>query len=158
MSGDNSKNKKEEMNHPEDENFQSTITKQAEKKPMKNELKSEEPELVEKQPSKMIERIETVMGRFSGPLLSPLESKINEKHIDKILEIKDKYDDNAFKDTQQARKFHLIYILVGVSIFVFLTLFLVGKDTELFKEILKLFISFVGGMGAGFGIKHYMKK
>ena len=158
MSGDNSKDKREEMNHSEDEKSQATITEKTEKMAMKNKLKSKEPEIVEKLPSKVKESIETFMGSFSGPFLSPLESKINEKHIEKILDIKEKYDDNAFKDTQQARKFHLIYILIGVSIFVFLTLFLIGKDTELFKEILKLFITFVGGMGAGFGIKHYMKK
>ncbi len=65
MSGDNSKDKKEEMDHPEDENSQSAITKQAEKKAVKNELKSEEPAIVEKQPSKRIESIEAaIMGSF----------------------------------------------------------------------------------------------
>ncbi len=96
------------------------------------------------------------MGSFSRSILSPLESKINEKHIDKILELGEKDNERMYKDTQHSRKFLLVYILIGVSLFVFLTLFLVGKDTELFKDIIKLFIAFVGGMGAGYGIKHYV--
>lgn len=156
MSGDNNKNKKDESGHPQDESSQTVITEQGKKKSTKNAIKAEEPEREAKQLSKILE-IEKFMG-VSGSLLSPLESKINEQHIDKILEIRERYDDKVFKDTQQSRKFMLLYILIGVALFVFLTLFLVGKDTELFKEILKLFISFVGGMGVGFGIKRYMEK
>ncbi len=158
MSGDNNnKNRKEEMNHMEDENSKSSITKQAEEKVAKHELESEHPdEILETLPPKMRERIETFMGSIAGPFVSPLESKLNEKHIDKILEIKEKYEDRVFKDTQQSRKFQLGYVLIGVSVFVFLTLLLVGKETELFKEIIKLFVAFVGGMGAGFGIKSHI--
>nr|NIM17620.1 hypothetical protein [Candidatus Aminicenantes bacterium]NIM84287.1 hypothetical protein [Candidatus Aminicenantes bacterium]NIN23773.1 hypothetical protein [Candidatus Aminicenantes bacterium]NIN47489.1 hypothetical protein [Candidatus Aminicenantes bacterium]NIN90409.1 hypothetical protein [Candidatus Aminicenantes bacterium] len=95
------------------------------------------------------------MGSISRSILSPFESKINEKHIDKILELGEKDNERMYKDTQHSRKFLLFYILIGVSLFVFLTLFLVGKDTELFKEVIKLFVVFVGGLGAGYGIKHY---
>lgn len=93
------------------------------------------------------------MQRYSGPVPSPFASKLTETHIDKIIEISAKDDERKYKDTQQARRFNLVYVLAGIFLFVFLTLFLVGKDTELFKEIIKLFIIFVGGMGAGYGIK-----
>jgi hypothetical protein len=158
MSGDNNKDKKEEMNHSEDEKSRAAINEQGEKAAMKNKLKSEEPEIIEKLPSKTKESIEAFMGSISGSFLSPLESKINEKHIDRILEIKEKYDDNAFKDTQQSRKYHLIYILIAAFFFVFLTLFLVGKDVEIFKEIIKLLAIFCGGFGTGYGIKTYKDK
>jgi hypothetical protein len=143
---DNKKDKKEEIGHHEGENDQET--------------KSGGSGVLEGLPPEERKRIQTFMsmGSVSGSILSPFESKINEKHIEKILDIKEKYDEKIFKDTQQSRKFLLIYILIGVFVFVFLTLFLVGKDTELFKEIIKLFIAFVGGMGAGFGIKHYMDR
>ena len=98
------------------------------------------------------------MRGYSGPIPNPLASKINEDHIDKIIEASAKDDERRYKDMQQARKFHLIYFLAGIALFVFLTLFLVGKDTELFKEIVKLFIVFVGGIGAGYGIKSYIRK
>ena len=93
------------------------------------------------------------MESFAGSLPSPIESKINEKHIDKILEIKERYDERRFKDINQSRRFSFAYVLMGAGLFVFLALFLVGKNTDLFKEIIKLFIAFVGGMGLGYGIK-----
>ena len=98
------------------------------------------------------------MLQFSGTIPHPFASKLTESHIDKIIEISAKDDERRYDDTQQARKFTLVYILMGVALFVFLTLFLVGKDTELFKEIIKLFIIFVGGMGAGYGIKSRIDK
>lgn len=136
MSGDNNKDRKEETNYPGDE--------------------LELGDKLSPEVRKGIEAAFMSMESISRPLLSPLESKINEKHIDKILEIKEKYGDNVFKDTQQSRKFQLVYVLIGVSVFVFLTLLLVGKDTDLFKEIIKLFVTFVGGIGVGFGIKSHI--
>lgn len=159
MSGDNKKNKKEKTSHTGDETFQSPITKQDEKKAMKHKHESEEPEFIEKLPPKLKKVMETFMSMdISRSSLSPFDSKINEKHIDKILEIKEKYEDKIFKDTQQSRKFQLVYVLIGVSVFVFLTLLLVGKDTELFKEIIKIVVLFAGGLGTGYGIKTYKDK
>lgn len=97
----------------------------------------------------------TSMG-LGNPFLSSFASKINEKHIDKLIDINGISDERAFKDVQQSRRFQLVYVLIGVSVFVFLTLLLVGKDTELFKEIIKLFVAFVGGIGVGFGIKSHI--
>jgi len=145
------------------ENSNSSTSRQKENKKQNennssdNEVKSE-PEVIEKlSPKNKAKLFESVlsmsMERFSGSTLSPFESKITEKHIDKILEIKDNYDDKIFKDAQHSRKFQLIYILIGVLVFIFLTLFLVGKDVDLFKDIVKLLIAFVGGLGAGYGIK-----
>ena len=159
MNGDkNNESKKKEMKHRDDENVQTGNAKKDDESSIENKDKSEELEILEDLPPKAKKIVEAMfsMESIARPGLSHLESKINEKHIDKILEIKEKYDDKVFSDTQQSRKFLLLYILIGVSLFVFLTLFLVGKDTELFKEIIKLFIAFVGGMGAGVGIKHYM--
>ncbi len=96
-----------------------------------------------------------LMGNISRPTL---ESKITGEHLHKLLDYDDKSDERKFKDAQQSRKFQLAYVLLAVLLFVFLAIFLVGKDTELFKEIVKLFIVFVGGIGAGFGIKTYKSK
>lgn len=98
------------------------------------------------------------MRRYSGPIPNPFASKLNANHIDKIIEASAKDDERRYKNMQQARKFHLVYFLAGISLFVFLTLFLVGKDSELFKEIVKLFIVFAGGFGAGYGIKSYISQ
>jgi len=38
---------------------------------------------------------------------------------------------------------------------VFLTIYLTGRNPELFREIIKLLITFAGGIGLGYGIKSY---
>ncbi|CAN2041922.1 Membrane protein DUF2335 [Candidatus Magnetomoraceae bacterium gMMP-15] len=97
------------------------------------------------------------MHRF-GPMPNPIAAKITEKHINKILDIAEKDDDCSFKDSKENRKFMLIYFLVFAALFVFSTVFLVGSDKELYKEVIKLFAVFLGGLGSGFGIKSYIDR
>jgi hypothetical protein len=153
---DGNKKEKKEVKNSGDENSQASNNKSKEEKTEMHDTESEALEILQDMPPEIKKRFLSISkGSFSRSILSPLESKINEKHIDKILVIKEKYEDNIFSDTQSARKFQLIYILLGVALFVFLTLFLVSNDKDLFKEIIKLFIAFVGGFGAGYGIKSY---
>ena len=93
-----------------------------------------------------------------GPMQHPLAEKVNEKHIDKILDISEKDAERSFKDAGETRKFTLIYVVIFVILFVFITIFLVGSDKELYKEVIKLFAVFLGGLGSGFGIKSYMDR
>ena len=98
------------------------------------------------------------MHRF-GPMPNPLTEKINEQHIDKILEIAEKDEDRSFKNAGENRKFTLIYVLVFAALFVFSTIFLiVSGNKELYSEAVKLFVAFFGGLGGGFGIKSYMDR
>jgi predicted PurR-regulated permease PerM len=97
------------------------------------------------------------MHRF-GPMPNPLTEKLNESHIDKILEFSAKADERSFQDTAQSRWFTLVYVLIFAALFVFLTIFLVGQDKELYKEAVKLFAAFLGGFGGGFGVKTYIDR
>jgi hypothetical protein len=98
-----------------------------------------------------------MMQRF-GPMPNPLTSKLTESHIDKILDISAKDDERYFADAKHARWFTLGYVVLFLALFVFLTIFLVGEDKELYKEALKLVAVFVGGFGGGFGVKSYMDR
>ena len=161
MNGDNNnEDKKEKKNHHEDGNSQKTIKKQDETNLMESKANSEELEILEDLSPKMRQRVKAFMsmGSISGSALSPFESKINEKHIDRILDIKEKYDDNIFRDTQSSRKFQLIVILVGVSLFAFLTIFLVGKHSNILEDIIKFVIGLFGGIGIGYGFKAHKDK
>lgn len=93
--------------------------------------------------------------RFSSGSFSPIQQKINEQHISKILEIVEKDDERAFADAQSSRKYALIYTIILVITFGSLTVFLVNKDVALYQEILKIIIIFGGGFGSGFGFKSY---
>ncbi|GEM_PF-1701750 len=119
----------------------------------------DEPEILKDMPSHVKESLVAIASmRADDPLLSSFASKINENHIDKLIDSHENGQERIFKDNQQSRKFQLLYVLIAVMVFIFLAIFLVGKDTELFKEIIKLFIAFVGGIGTGFGIKNYMNR
>lgn len=99
------------------------------------------------------------MQRISStPFRSPIQEKINESHISKILEIVEKDDERAFADTQASRKYTLINIVIFLLFLGFLTVFLVNKDLETYRELLKLLIIYAGGLGSGFGLKGYVDK
>lgn len=118
-----------------------------------------EPEFLKKLPpeAKKVVEIGMSMQRF-GPMPNPLTEKLNEQHIDRILDISAKDDERAFEDAKESRRFTLIYVLAFIALFVFLTIFLVDVDKELYKEAVKLFAVFLGGFGGGFGVKTYMDK
>lgn len=157
MNDDNKEKNKDELKHHEGKNSKQDLAKQDVEKLSKGDDTSGKSEIIEDKDTRqqMGEMITSFMGSFSRPRLSPFESKITEKHIDKILDIKEKYDDNVFKDTQSSKKFHLIYTVIGASLFVFLTLFLVGKHSNLLEDIIKFLIGLVGGIGIGYGFKSY---
>lgn len=98
------------------------------------------------------------MQRFSGPVPSPFLAKINETHVTKILELAEKDDERAFADAQSSKKYIFGYVLIFSVLFIFATVFLVGQNTELYKEILKLLAMFLGGLGSGFGLKGYLDR
>ncbi|WP_026735660.1 hypothetical protein [Fischerella sp. PCC 9605] len=94
----------------------------------------------------------------SSSLVSPIQDKITEQHITRILDILEKDDERAFADTQSARKYNLITIIIFLLFFGFLTIFLVNKDVVVYQEILKIIIIFGGGFGSGFGYKGYLDR
>ena len=87
-----------------------------------------------------------------------LLSKLNEKHIDRILDISEKEEDNSFKDSQSNKRYNLFYFMLGILLFVFLTVFLVKDNKDLFLEIVKIGVAIVGGFGGGFGYKTYLDR
>jgi len=134
-----------------------------EDKPEKGENKLEDipdSEVLENLPEEVrrVVQIGMSMQRTSGPLPPQILSKLNDKHIDKILELSEKDDERVFEDVRQSRKYTFTYFLVFVAIFIFITIYLVGNDTDLYKEILKIFAIFAGGFGGGYGVKTYFDK
>lgn len=98
------------------------------------------------------------MQRISMPFTSSLQGKINEEHISTIIESVEKDSERVYRDTQEARKCNLINLVVFLSFFIFLTVFLVNKDVAVYQEILKVLIIFGGGFGSGIGFKGYMDR
>jgi hypothetical protein len=96
--------------------------------------------------------------RYIGPLPNPIASKINEKHIDTVLENSEKDSEREFKSGIHQKYFSAFIIIVFVGLFIFLTIWLSEKNKDLYMDILKIVIGFLGGFGSGYGIKAYRDK
>ena len=96
------------------------------------------------------------MQRISGPMPNPLLSKINEKHIDKILDIAQKEDENSYKDAQSTKKYSLVYFIFIILFVTFLIYYLVDKDKSLLLSIIEKGLYVLGGFGGGYGFKAYL--
>nr|VFJ88816.1 MAG: hypothetical protein BECKLFY1418B_GA0070995_101219 [Candidatus Kentron sp. LFY] len=121
---------------------------------------SEGPEFLKDLPPEARKSIEIGMMSMHrvGPAPNPLTEKLNEGHIDKILDLSAKSEERLFQETSQSRRFTLLYALIFAALFIFLTIFLVQADKDLYKEALKLFAVFGGGFGGGFGMKSYLDR
>jgi thiol:disulfide interchange protein len=98
------------------------------------------------------------MAGFSGPVTSPLQRKINEEHISKVLEIADKDSQRSYDDAQSSKRYFLAYIVLSFLLFGFIIVFLADKNPTLLRDILFILGAFAGGFGAGYGIKAHKDK
>ncbi len=88
----------------------------------------------------------------------PLFEKFTKEHIDKFLDYTQRDDENDYKLKSSNRWFVLVYTILGISVFLFLIIFLLPRNNELLLDIIKIFIAFVGGLGSGFGLKSLKKE
>lgn len=117
-----------------------------------------DPEILEDLPPEVREVVKSsiMMQRYTGPMPNPLFSKINENHIDKILDLAQKEDENSFSDAQSSKRYSMAYFVIFIGVFVFITLYLAKDNKELFSDILGVIISIAGGFGGGYGYKSYV--
>lgn len=150
---------KQEENQPEDSK-KPLEENGLEKKEANTEKEQEgiDPEILEDLPPEVREVVKSsiMMQRYTGPMPNPLLSKINDKHIDKILDLAEKEDTNSYNDAQSSKKYGMAYFLIFIAVFIFITLYLAKDDKELFMDILSIVISIAGGFGGGYGYKSYV--
>ncbi|MCF8316909.1 MAG: hypothetical protein K9I71_12330 [Ignavibacteriales bacterium] len=103
-------------------------------------------------------RMAMMQSSSIGRVTHPLFEKFNEKHIDKFLDYSQRDDDNIYKLKSSNRWFYLLYTLIALGFIIFLITFLLPLDKEMFTEILKLTVTFAGGVGSGYGIKSVIDK
>ncbi len=152
MSGKESSKKRDD--HNKDKQKSSDI--QERDSEANEDISEEVSEALEEMPPKMRRHITMAMMQQTstrGIIGHPLFEKFNEKHIDKFLDYSQRDDDNEFKYKSTNRWFYLLYSILGISLFVFLVIFLLPNDRELLIDIFKLIIVFGGGLGSGYGLK-----
>lgn len=120
------------------------------------------PDLPDEMPKEVQQTIRMMMSASSmgGPRQHPLFEKFTEEHVHKYLDYIQKDDDNEFILRRSNRWFYVLYTVLGLGFFVFLVIYLLPNDKALLDEILKLLVTFAGGLGSGYGLKVFrdMKK
>ena len=117
-----------------------------------------EPDILKQLPPEARSIVDVALTMFRGPHPHPLLGKITEDHISKVLDDVGKENERNFELRKSARVYGVIYTVIAVAVFVFVTIYLSGTDSELYKDILSHLIAIVGGLGGGVGIKVYIDR
>jgi hypothetical protein len=118
-----------------------------------------EPEVLKELPPGLRKAVESFsLQAFSGPVFHPALAKINERHIDKVLDQADKDSERNFQDSQSSRKYRLIVTIIILIFLAGMTVFLVQADKELYKHVLNLLLPFLAGLAGGYGLKAYQDR
>lgn len=156
--------KKQDSTKKESENQKSNVvTKKSEDGQDKNNNSEDEvstAEVIENLPPGIKKSVEMAfsMQRVSGSMPNPIMEKITDKHIDKILDLGEKEENNNFENTKISRRYTMAYVIIAIALFVFLTVFLLKDNRDVYLEILKFAIAIAGGFGSGYGTKAYLDR
>jgi hypothetical protein len=117
-----------------------------------------EPEVLKKLPPEVRKLVEFSLQSFSAPVFHPITKKINEAHIDKLLDQSEADSTREFKDRTSSRRYSFAAFVVVCVLFVFLTYYLTTVDKDLYRDVVKVLIGLVGGFGGGFAFKGYLDR
>lgn len=105
-------------------------------------------------PRRVIEKSMTAM--MEGRLFPPHLSKINENHLDKMLEIAKLEVTNDFENKKADRPYRIAYFIIALMFFSGLVYFLVStNNADLLQNIIVWLILAAGGIGTGGGLAIY---
>lgn len=91
----------------------------------------------------------------SGSAYHPIFDKFESEHVTRFLAQVHEQDIGELQLRRSNRWFRLVYFLVGVAVFGFLTFFLLPDRADLYFEILKGLGIFAAGGAGGYGLKVY---
>lgn len=78
----------------------------------------------------------------------PIFDKFGPEHVSKFLE-------QSHESDTKSRWFRFAYVVLGISVFVLLTLYLLPSHDDLYFEMLEILGAFGAGVAGGYGIKAY---
>lgn len=122
---------------------------------MPSEIKHALEQLPKEQQKSFKSSISAVLSSTSNR--HPLLEKVEPEHIHKILDYTHQDEQNSYKYACSNRFFRVGYVIIGLAFAAFLIIYLQPKDPQLFNDILKYVVGFLGGFGAGYGWKKYQQ-
>ena len=105
-------------------------------------------------PKPVLKSAEMFMAQMvrSGSMPSPFLEKVTPEHVTQVIESNDMETKLTIEDRQKCRYFNVVYIILGLVALGFLVLTLQGSNPDLLEKLITIVLSFVGGMGAGWGL------
>ena len=91
----------------------------------------------------------------TGPAYHPIFDKFESEHVSQFLRQAHEQDQDEQQFARSSRWFRLVYALMGLGVFVFMTVLLLPEHGSLYVEILKGLGIFAAGAAGGYGLKAY---
>ena len=112
-------------------------------------------------PAAVFGKIErTIASRViqSGSAHHPVFDKFEPEHVSQFLE----HSRESRKDKERYRRggrwFNLVYVLILVVVFIFLTIYLLPEHRDIYLEILTAIAAFGAGFAGGYGFKAWREQ
>ncbi len=103
---------------------------------------------------RMVEMMAVSMSRRSG--FHPIFDKLTGGHVTKFLDHAHEDNKNEYELNRSNRWFRLVYVLLGMGLFLFLVVYLGQDNSDLLADIIKIAAAFLGGLGGGYGMKAHL--
>jgi hypothetical protein len=124
---------------------------------MADELPPEVSRIIEELPPEERKRITSflMMSSIQSSPLSPIFKKLTPDHITKIIDSSDKNNQRSYEFALWSKLNTFIVLLLGLGLFLFLTIFLAKSNVGLYKDIVQYLFTFLGGFGIGYAYKKF---
>ena len=87
-----------------------------------------------------------------------LAKKISSKDVGQLVRAVCEAQGLEFEVHKRSQWFHLGYAVLGIVVFIFLTIFFGNKDINAYMQIIRFLFAFFAGFGSGFGAKAYFDR
>ena len=119
--------------------------------------KSNQPEGGMEPPAEVIQELHQ-LAAFSGTVPHPIFQKLESEHLTEILAGGREAAREELSLQRSGRWFRLVYVLVGVATFVFLTLLLLPQQSDTYFQLLGALGIFATGVAGGLGFSEYRNR
>ena len=106
----------------------------------------------------VVQQISARLTRTSGPSYHPIFDKFEGEHVSQFLDLSHQSDEAERSVRRSGRWFKAGYTILGLGLFVFLTVWLLPEQADLYSEIVKSVCLFAGGLAGGYGLKAYQDR
>lgn len=103
----------------------------------------------------MVRQLVAGVRQTTGPAHHPIFDKFESAHVTQFLNHAHESDEAGHRLQRGNRWFKLGYVLTGVGVFVFLSVWLLPEHSDLYLDILAGLGLFAAGAAGGYGFKAY---